>query len=102
MLDTNAVRIQNDSADLLTPPTPTLLQLHKIDVDQKNFFFMWIPGHVDVRGNEVAHRAKEALDKESTDDLMPFSDPLLPNVYIKFGRKKKILPELSDKLFIIL
>ena len=49
--------------------------LHKIDIDQKEIVFMRVPGHVGIRGNETALRpAKEALDKEHTDDLIPFSD----------------------------
>ena len=34
---------------------------------------MWVPGHVGTRGYDSADRAaKEALEKEHTDDLMPF------------------------------
>ena len=36
---------------------------------------MWVAGDIGIRGNEAADRAaKEALEKEPTDDLMPFSD----------------------------
>ena len=49
--------------------------LHKLEVDQKGVVFMWVAGHVGIRGNEAADRAtKEALGKEPIDDLMPFSD----------------------------
>ena len=36
---------------------------------------MWVPGYVGIRRNEAADRpAKEVLDKEPTNDLMPVSD----------------------------
>ena len=74
---------------------------------------MWVPGRVGIRGNEAAGRAtKEALEKEPTDDLMPFSDlkPLTAKYIHQVWQKEwdeaitvsnklhDILPKLSDKL----
>ena len=39
--------------------------LHKINADQKEVVFIWVPGHFSIQGNEAADRvAKEALDKK--------------------------------------
>ena len=58
---------------------PLLIQiqefLHKINADQKEIVFMWVPGHVGIRGNKVADRtAKKSLDNKPRADFMPFSD----------------------------
>ena len=74
--------------------------------------FMWVP-HAGIRGNEAADRAAtEAVDKEPTNDLMPFSDlkPLTAKCRHKvwqkecgetvtvFNKRHGSLPTLSDKL----
>ena len=87
--------------------------LHKIEKDQKEVVFMWVPGHVGICGSEVADwAAKEALEKEPIDDLMPFSGLKLlsaryihqvwqkewDEVIIVSNKLHDILPKLSDKL----
>ena len=77
---------------------------------RKKFFLC---GFLDIRGNEVADRAaKEALDKEPTDNLMPFADlrPLTAKyihqvwqkewdeAVIAFNKLREILSKLLDKL----
>ena len=97
---------------------PLLIQiqelLHKINTDQKEIVFLWIPGHAGIRGNEAADRAaKEALDNKPTADLMPFSDlkPLTAKYVYQIWQKEwdenvllpnkfhEILPKLPDKPF---
>ena len=56
--------------------TQTQGSLHKIDVDQKEIVLMCVPGLDGIRGDERAHwAAKEAYDKETTDDYLPFCGP---------------------------
>ena len=69
--------------------------LHKIDGDQKEIVFMWVSGYVGIRGKEAADRAaKEAFDKEPTNDLMPFSD-LKPLVVVALSSLARNLGECS-------
>ena len=87
--------------------------LHEINTDQKEIVFMWVLGHVGIRGNEAVDRAaKEVLDKKPTADLMSFSDlkPLTAKYVYQVWQKEwdetvlvskkfhKILPKLPDKL----
>ena len=66
---------------------PLLIQiqevLHKINTDQKEIIFMWVPGHVGIRGNEAADRAaKEALDKKTDSRSHAFFGPKTFNCQI--------------------
>ena len=41
----------------------------------KDIVFIWVPGHVGIRGNSVADSAaKDALDGDISVELIPFSD----------------------------
>ena len=48
--------------------------LHKINADKKETIFMWVPGHIGIRGNQAAGRAaKEALNIELVSYLAGWS-----------------------------
>ena len=49
--------------------------MHKDELDQKEIVFIRVHGHVASWGKETADGAtKDALNKEPTDEPMPFSD----------------------------
>ena len=89
--------------------------LHKIDVDQKEIVFMWVPGHVSIRGNEAADRAvKELLTRKLQtisclfSDLKPFTAKYIHLVWQKewheavivSNKLRESLPKLSYKMIL--
>ena len=54
------------------PLLAKILELHlELQDDGKEIVFIWVPGHVGIRGNTAA---EDALDGYISDELVPFSD----------------------------
>ena len=58
------------------PLLAKILELHlELQNDDKEIVFIWVSGHVGIRGNYAADSAaKDALDSDISDELIPFSD----------------------------
>ena len=95
------------------PGLVQILELYtKMTREGREIVFIWVPGHVGIRGNSAADSAsKDALDGNISVDLIPFSD-LKPctNKYIlelrqsewdEFPENKlyKIFPLLKECIF---
>ena len=53
-----------------------MLELHmELTRDGKEIVFIWVPGHVGIKGNSASDSAaKDALDGDISVELIPFSD----------------------------
>ena len=72
-LNSHPLRTQSLKVLPLKPGVSQYIAIHAMLTARDFIVFMWVPGHVGIRGNEAADRAvKEALDKKPTADLMPF------------------------------
>ena len=58
------------------PALVQILDLYtKMTRDGREIVFIWVPGHVGIRGNSAADSAaKDALDGDISVELIPFSD----------------------------
>ena len=58
------------------PVLVQILELYtEITRDGREIVFVWVPGHVGIRGNSAAdYASKDALDGDISVELIPFSD----------------------------
>ena len=58
---------------------PVLIKIHELYSqliqEEREIIFVWVPGHVGIRGNYAADSAaKDALNGDISDEFIPFSD----------------------------
>ena len=68
--------ILSDSLSYVHPVLVQILELYtEMTRDGREIVFIWVPGHVGIRGNSAADSAaKDSLDGDISVERIPFSD----------------------------